>query len=114
MTVALGIDVGGTKIAAGVVEADTGTVHERRLLPTRPERGGKAVLDDCAGLAAELGGGTLPVGIGLCELVDLAGRPTSADTVDWRDLDPPAAIASSTTAARTNTPNRRLFTVPSR
>ena len=94
MTVALGIDVGGTKIAAGVVDVDTGTVHERRLLPTRPERGGAAVLDDCAALAAELGGGRLPVGIGLCELVDLAGRPTSADTVDWRDLDPAAAIAA--------------------
>ena len=92
MTVALGIDVGGTKIAAGLVDVDTGTVHERRLLPTRPGRGGEAVLDDCAALAAELGGGRLPVGIGLCELVDLAGRPTSADTVDWRALDLPAAI----------------------
>jgi hypothetical protein len=28
-------------------------------------------------------------------------------------FDAPAAIASSTTAERTNTPNRRLFTVPS-
>ena len=92
MTLAVGIDVGGTKIAAGVVDVETGTVHERRLSPTRAERGGAVVLDHCAALAAELGGGTLPVGIGLCELVDLAGRPTSADTVDWRDLDPPAAI----------------------
>ena len=92
MTVALGIDVGGTKIAAGVVDVDTGTVHDRRLLPTRADRGGEAVLDDCAALATELGGGRLPVGIGLCELVDLAGRPRSADTVDWRALDLAAAI----------------------
>ena len=95
MTVAVGIDVGGTKIAAGIVDGDKGTVHERRLLPTRPERGGAAVLDDCAALAAELGGGRLPVGIGLCELVDLTGRPASGDTVDWRDLDPGAAIAAA-------------------
>lgn len=86
-TTALGIDVGGTKIAAGVVDLVTGAVLERQRLPTRPERGGAAVLDDCAGLAAELAGGRLPVGIGLCELVDLDGRPSSADTIDWRDVD---------------------------
>ena len=94
MTLALGIDVGGTKIAAGVVDVDTGTVGERRVVPTRPERGGAAVLDDCAAIAAELGAATLPVGVGLCELVDLSGRPTSADTVDWRDLDPAGAIGA--------------------
>ena len=84
---AVGIDVGGTKIAAGVVDLESGTIGERRHLPTRPERGGSAVLDDCAALAHDLGGGELPVGIGLCELVDLAGRAASADTIDWRGLD---------------------------
>ena len=92
MTIALGIDVGGTKIAAGIVDLGTGAVLERRQVAARAERGGAAVLDDCAALAAELGGGQLPVGIGLCELVDLAGRPASADTIDWRDLDPAGAI----------------------
>ena len=28
----------------------------------------------------------------MCELVDLDGRPASADTIDWRDLDLAAAI----------------------
>jgi glucokinase len=92
MSAAVGIDVGGTKIAAGVVERETGALLERHVVPTRPERGGAAVLDDCARLAATLGRGQLPVGIGLCELVDLAGRPTSADMVDWRGLDPADAI----------------------
>jgi glucokinase len=69
-------------------------VHERRELPTRPERGGAAVLADCAKLASSLGRGQLPVGIGLCELVDLSGRPVSADTVDWLDLDVAAAVAA--------------------
>jgi len=92
VTVALGIDIGGTKIAAGVVDAATGSVLDRRRVQTRPERGGAAVLGDCAALVAELGDGRLPVGIGLCELVDLTGRPTSADTIDWRGVDPATAI----------------------
>ena len=86
MSLAVGIDVGGTKIAAGVVDLASGRVVERRQVPTRPERGGAAVLADCAALASELGGEALAVGIGLCELVSLDGRPTSAETVDWRCL----------------------------
>ena len=89
---AVGIDVGGTKIAAGLVEHGTGRVLERRQVPTDPGRGGAAVLDDCAAMARDLGAGRLPVGIGLCELVDLQGRPGSADTIDWCDLDVAAAI----------------------
>jgi glucokinase len=91
---AVGIDVGGTKIAAGLVDVETGGILERRQQPTRPERGGEAVLADCAALVTELGGGErgLAVGIGLCELVDLDGRPASADTIDWRGLDLEAAV----------------------
>jgi len=91
---AVGIDVGGTKIAAGVVDTSSGAVVERRRIPTRPERGGTAVLADCAALAAELGGRRLPIGIALCELVDLEGRPASGDTVDWRGLDVGAAVGA--------------------
>ena len=91
---AIGIDVGGTKIAAAAVEASSGAVLERRRVATGPERGGAAVLADCAALAAELGGGRLPVGIALCELVDLDGRPASGDTVDWRGLDVEAAFGA--------------------
>ena len=40
---AVGIDVGGTKIAAGVVDTSSGAVVERRRIPTCPERGGAAV-----------------------------------------------------------------------
>jgi len=94
-SVAVGIDVGGTKIAAGVVDTASGAVLERRRVPTLPERGGAAVLAECAALAAELrGSGRLPVGIALCELVDLEGRPASGDTVDWRGLDVAAAFGN--------------------
>jgi glucokinase len=52
------------------------------------------VLAACAELAGELGAGRLPVGIGLCELVDLDGRPASADTIDWLGVDVAAAITA--------------------
>jgi glucokinase len=91
---AIGVDVGGTKIAAGIVDTSSGAVVERRRIPSRAERGGAAVLADCAALAAELGGGLLPVGIALCELVDLDGRPASGDTVDWRGLDIEAVVGA--------------------
>jgi glucokinase len=92
VTRAVGIDVGGTKVAAGLVDVTTGRLQARLQVATRPERAGRDVLADCAELAAQLGEGVLPVGIGLCELVDLDGRPTSADTIDWRDLELGTAI----------------------
>lgn len=92
MNLAVGIDVGGTKIAAGLVDCAEGRLLEHRQVPTRPERGGVEILADCAELAAALGAGKLPVGIGLCELVGLDGRPASADTIEWRGLDLGAAI----------------------
>jgi glucokinase len=98
MTVALGIDVGGTKIAAGLVDRKSGAVLGRAETSTRPERGGPAVLADCAALAAGLGDTPLPIGIGLCELVDLDGNPASGDTVDWRGLDVPGAFGGQRVA----------------
>jgi glucokinase len=54
---ALGIDVGGTKIAAGLVEFPSGRVLARRTLPTHPHRGGYAVLADALAAAEELAAG---------------------------------------------------------
>jgi len=89
---ALGIDVGGTKIAAGVVNFPEGRVSARRVIPTAPARGGAAVLDDVARLAEELIGEAGPsrphiagLGVGLCELVDPEGRILSANCVQWQD-----------------------------
>jgi glucokinase len=94
VTLAVGVDVGGTKIAAGLVDTSTGRVLERARAETAPGRGGAAVLAECAALAAGLGAATLPVGIGLCELVGLDGLPASADTIEWRGLDVAAAIGA--------------------
>jgi glucokinase len=89
VTLAIGIDVGGTKIAAGLVETSTGAVEERFELPTDARRAATAVLADCVALADELaeGHGGIPIGMGVCELVDRDGRTRSAVTIDWRGVD---------------------------
>jgi glucokinase len=88
MGAAIGVDVGGTKIAAAVVNVRDGTVARRVETPTLPGRGGAAVLADCAALVERLAAPVdSPVGVGLCELVGLDGTPQSAVTIDWRDLD---------------------------
>lgn len=93
----LGIDVGGTKLAAGIIDAATGEVRERRVWPTEPARGPEAVLADLVRCASEL----VPdrIGLGVCELVDLAGRTTSAYTIDWRDRHLADAFAVPCTVA---------------
>lgn len=101
----LGIDVGGTKIAAGLLDPTTGQTRLLTTAPTRPERGPEAVLDDVVALAARLAdetGGVAAIGLGVPELVDPAGRVTSAQTLDWRDRpvrDRFAAIAPATVEA---------------
>lgn len=90
---AIGLDVGGTKIAAGLVARASGVVLARRLTPTLPQRGGQEVLDDAVALAHELlveasalGCSVAGIGVGVCELVDPHGHITSAHTVAWRGL----------------------------
>ncbi|MBO0726795.1 MAG: ROK family protein [Blastocatellia bacterium] len=86
---ALGIDVGGTKIAAGVVTRAGKSLFPRRL-STGAERGGEAVMRDVEALSVELinsaeEAGMKVGGIGLCvaELVDLQGNITSGHTIKW-------------------------------
>jgi glucokinase len=85
--------VGGTKIAAGIVALDSGKILEWRTIPTRPERGGVAVLDDVLALAEALyslaGAHNVQVsgvGVGVAELVDRAGEVTSSHTIAWQGL----------------------------
>jgi glucokinase len=90
----LGIDVGGTKIAAGVVTFPEGEVRCRRLIPTASKRGGEAVLGDVLRLSedliAEARGMSLRVGgigAGVCELVDLSGKVVSESSIAWKGLE---------------------------
>lgn len=90
MSCAIGIDVGGTKVAGAVVRFPSGELAHKCALPTSPERGGEAVLADVLALVRDLinaarAHGLHPagIGLGLCELVDLEGNVTSDFTVKW-------------------------------
>ena len=90
---AVGLDVGGTKIAGGVVNFPSGEVLVRRVIPTAAERDGERVLKDCLDFAADLirEASSLDVevkavGVGVPELVDLEGNITSGHAVKWRGL----------------------------
>ncbi|MEO3776485.1 ROK family protein [Micromonospora sp. B11E3] len=73
MTASVGVDVGGTKTAAALVDPG-GKVWHRREVPTPARSGPEAVLDAAARLAADLlgGAGTGPVGVGTAGTVDPA------------------------------------------
>jgi glucokinase len=88
---AIGLDIGGTKIAAGVVLWPSGVVLRRTVVPTKPARGGDAVLSDTLDLATELRDWAheenievLGIGAGVAELVDCDGNVTSSCTIQWR------------------------------
>ncbi len=88
----IGVDVGGTKIAAGVVLLPSGQVLRREVIPTGAARGGAAVLRDARGLVEQLHNAVErdvqveAIGIGVAELVDRDGIVRSAHTIDWRDM----------------------------
>ncbi len=89
---AIGLDVGGTKIAAGLVAHPSGSVLVRRTVPTLPSRGGEAVLRDTLALAEgmmeEAGKRNLDllgIGVGVPELVDPEGNITSSHSLAWQE-----------------------------
>lgn len=100
MTHAIGIDIGGSKIAACLVDVDHGEVVDAVRAATRPERGGDVVLADCVDMARTLragtavGNGQVPIGVGICELVSTDGDITSSVTIDWRGADLAGAFGS--------------------
>lgn len=90
---AIGIDVGGTKCAGGIVSMPDGRVLARRLQPTRPERGGEPLLIDVLEMAASLHDeaqrldvGVATIGIGVAELVSPAGEVLSDATIKWKNV----------------------------
>ncbi len=88
---AIGIDVGGTKVVAALIECQRGVVRQRHAFATRAERPGAAVLADVVALAQQLvaespDGGRTPIGIGVAELVGPDGTITSGHTIAWNGL----------------------------
>ena len=77
--VALGIDVGGTKIAVGAVRGD-GSLERLERLPTAA-----TTLPELAAAAARVREGldAVAVGVGICEVVDDGGAIRSHESVDW-------------------------------
>jgi glucokinase len=71
MSVLLGVDIGGTKIAAGLVHAATGQVLHKARIPTEAENGGASVLRRAIELAKSLPSeGVIGIGIGAGGQID--------------------------------------------
>jgi glucokinase len=90
---AVGLDVGGTKIAGGIVELPSGGILSREVIMTLPQRGGEAVLSDALALARRLvqeaagtGSSARGIGVGVAELIDGDGNVTSGQTIAWRGV----------------------------
>ncbi|GGM29367.1 ROK family protein [Dactylosporangium sucinum] len=100
----IGVDIGGTKIAAALVSADgtaatvAGPVHR---VPTPAAEGPAAVLAAAAGLARrvwqEAGGSPVACGVGTAGAVDPAGVVTHATGTlpGWRGTDVRSALAAA-------------------
>ena len=92
--IAIGVDVGGTKIAAATVDLNCGSIINRHEIQTRREQGGERVLNRLYNMvrdiyceAIETNAEILGVGIGVPELVDNAGRIQSDWNFDWSSRD---------------------------
>jgi glucokinase len=89
----IGLDIGGTKTAGGLVLFPDGRVLKRHVIPTRPHRGADEVLQDTLDLAANLmrdaaslGHVVEGIGAGVAELVDTNGAITSEACIPWRGI----------------------------
>lgn len=89
----IGLDVGGTKMAGGVVSFPEGRVLQRQVVRTPSNHDGASVLSEAMRLVALLieganRSGTAPrgLGIGVPEVVDSSGTITSDAILHWRDL----------------------------
>lgn len=82
--VAVGVDIGGTKVAAGLI-ADDGTVLDRRRESTAATDPG-AIDDAIVAVVADLDpDGRLPVGVGAAGVVAPDGSVRFAPNIAWRD-----------------------------
>lgn len=83
--VAVGIDVGGTKLVAAGVDRD-GLVGAR-IREETPAGDPDQLMAALAAIVADLGGSGLPVGLGIAGIVDAAGVLRYGANLDVRDFD---------------------------
>ncbi len=109
---AIGVDLGGTKIALGLVDR-AGTVLESERLPTRADRPASAVIADIAACVEERWADRLaptdPLGVGVAGQVDAAGTVLFGPNLHWsrvplradlaRRLRRPVAVLNDVQAA---------------
>ena len=83
---AAGVDVGGTKIAAGVVAAD-GQISPRARRDS-PAGDGAAIIDAIVDAVADLGSAAsgIPIGVGAAGIVDLDGVVRYSPNLAWTDV----------------------------
>ncbi|MGZ4450595.1 MAG: ROK family glucokinase [Nocardioides sp.] len=95
MTLACGVDVGGTKIAGGVVDEDGTVLEELRV--ESPATDSEAIEEAIAGLVAELASRheISTVGVGAAGYVDKARAVVMfAPNIAWRNVDLKAELES--------------------
>ncbi|MBO9520757.1 MAG: ROK family glucokinase [Nocardioidaceae bacterium] len=110
MTLTIGVDIGGTKIAAGVVDEEGKVVADARR--ESPAQHPDAIADSIAEMVAELRAGheVAAVGLAAAGFVDLAGEEIMfAPNLAWRDeplrrlvadrIDLPTAMDNDANAA---------------
>jgi len=88
MSLTIGIDVGGTKIAGGVVDEDGRVLEQLRV--ESPAENSEAIEDAIAGLIGRLCARhqVEAVGVGVAGFIDRGGsRVLFAPNLAWRDLD---------------------------
>ncbi|MDR3207670.1 MAG: ROK family protein [Oscillospiraceae bacterium] len=94
----VGVDVGGTNLAAGLVTPD-GQILTRAARPTAPDRPPEAIVADIAALIGELAGARQDiraVGVGIPGLVDsAAGRVIYTPNLPFADLPLAAMLGQS-------------------
>lgn len=97
--VTLGVDLGGTKVAAALVDAE-GKILAEDTYPTHPERGPDAIITDITKCVSErLGpqaGSATALGIGVAGQVDPAdGTVRDAPNLRWHDVPLGAELTSA-------------------
>ncbi|WP_119388508.1 ROK family protein [Taklimakanibacter lacteus] len=88
MSNAIGIDIGGSKTAVGLINLDTGNVLAEEVFDTPDlSETGQPYVDRLQAIVAHMReeAEVSKIGIGLCELVDNQGRIVSAHRVDVTD-----------------------------
>ncbi len=94
----LGVDLGGTKIAVGVVDA-RGRILDSERMPTRPERPAPEVIDDIVACVRSRWSDRLPasrpLGVGVAGQVGSNGAVLFGPNLDWHDVPLRARLANA-------------------